>query len=44
MNGIAGLKSWQWLFLLPGLLIIPLGIMTYFVLANIPETVQCKSN
>jgi hypothetical protein len=44
MHGIADLKSWQWLFLLPGLLNIPLGIITYLILGNIPETVQCKNN
>ncbi|CAF2565556.1 unnamed protein product [Rotaria sp. Silwood2] len=43
MNGIANLKSWQWLFLLPGLPVIPIGIITYIALGSIPETVQCKT-
>ncbi|CAF3625425.1 unnamed protein product [Rotaria sp. Silwood1] len=43
MNGVANLKSWQWLFLLPGLPVIPVGIVTYLALGNIPETVQCKT-
>ncbi len=43
MNSIAGLKSWQWLFLLPGLPVIPLGILTYLTLGRVPETVQCKT-
>ncbi|CAF3389235.1 unnamed protein product [Rotaria socialis] len=44
MNGIANLKSWQWLFLLPGLPVIPIGIMTYLALGSIPETVQWLDN
>lgn len=44
MHEMACLKSWKWLFLLPGLPIIPLGIAAYFVLGNMPETIQCKSN
>ena len=43
MEGIGGLQNWQWLFLLEGLPIIPLGIITYLFLGNIPDTVQCKS-
>ncbi|CAF1210049.1 unnamed protein product, partial [Rotaria sordida] len=40
MNGMAGLEGWRWIFLLESLPIIPLGIITFFFLANIPETVQ----
>ena len=43
MNGIAGLQSWRWLFLFPGLPVIPLGMTTYLALGNIPGTVQCES-
>jgi hypothetical protein len=42
MNGMGNLKSWQWTFLLEGLPIIPLGIITYLFLDNIPNAVQCK--
>jgi hypothetical protein len=44
MNGICGLKSWQWMFLLEGIPIIPLSIITYFFLDNVPNAVQCKSS
>jgi hypothetical protein len=43
MQGIAYLKAWQWNFLLQGLPIIPLGIVTYFFLDSIPSAVQCKN-
>jgi hypothetical protein len=43
MEGIRGLQDWRWLFLLEGLPIIPLGVITYLFLGNIPDTVQCKS-
>ncbi|CAF1060970.1 unnamed protein product [Rotaria sordida] len=42
MKDIGGLKSWRWLFLLEGLPIIPLGVMTYLFLGGIPDTVQCN--
>ncbi|CAF3987336.1 unnamed protein product [Rotaria sordida] len=41
MKDIGGLKNWRWLFLLEGLPIIPLGVMTYLFLGSIPDTVQC---
>ncbi|CAF2905422.1 unnamed protein product [Rotaria sp. Silwood2] len=44
MRDIAGLKDWQWIFLLEGLPIILLGIITYLFLGNIPDTVQWLSN
>ncbi|CAF0923364.1 unnamed protein product [Rotaria sordida] len=43
MKDIGGLENWRWLFLLEGLPIIPLGVMTYLFLGSIPDTVQCKS-
>jgi hypothetical protein len=43
MEGIRGLRGWQWMFLLEGLPNIPLGVITYLFLANIPATVQCKT-
>lgn len=42
MDGIRGLHDWQWMFLLEGLPMIPLGIMTYLFLSNVPTTVQCN--
>lgn len=43
MDGRSDLYGWQWMFLLEGLPMIPLGIITYLFLSNIPNTVQCKS-
>ncbi|CAF1514647.1 unnamed protein product, partial [Rotaria sp. Silwood1] len=40
MDGLDGLNDWQWIFLLEGLPIIPLGIMTLLFLDSLPETVQ----
>lgn len=36
MEGIRGLRDWQWLFLLEGLPIIPLGIVIYLFLGSVP--------
>jgi hypothetical protein len=43
MDGIRGLYGWQWMYLIEGLPMIPLGIVTYLFLNNIPDTVQCKN-
>ena len=43
MEEIGGLKDWQWMFLLEGAPIIPLGIITYFFLDNVPNAVQCTN-
>lgn len=37
MNGIGGLKGWQWLFLIEALPAILLGIAAYYVLTERPE-------
>ncbi|MEO6965445.1 MAG: MFS transporter, partial [Acidobacteriaceae bacterium] len=37
MNGIAGLRGWQWLFLIEGGLALVFGIIVPFVLANGPR-------
>jgi Major Facilitator Superfamily len=42
MDGFNNWHGWQWMFLLEGLLMIPLGIITYLFLSNVPTTVQCK--
>lgn len=36
MNGVAGIKGWQWLFLLEGMATVALGISVYFVLTDRP--------
>jgi MFS transporter, ACS family, tartrate transporter len=38
MDGIWGLAGWQWLFLLVSLPCVPLGILTFFLLADRPQT------
>jgi hypothetical protein len=43
MKGIAKLQDWQWIFLLEAIPVIPLAIITYLFLGNIPDTVRCKS-
>ena len=42
MDGISGLHGWQWMFLIEGLPMIPLGIITFLFLSNIPNTVRCR--
>jgi MFS transporter, ACS family, phthalate transporter len=37
MTGLAGLKGWQWLFLIEGLLPVVMGISAYFVLDDRPR-------
>ena len=36
-SGVAGLKSWQWLFILEALPAVLLGIVTYFYLTDKPQ-------
>ncbi|HXX92685.1 MAG TPA: MFS transporter [Planctomycetota bacterium] len=38
LDGVAGLKGWQWLFLLEGLPAIVLGVSVLFLLTERPET------
>src|SRR5216684_4526478 len=38
MNGVLGLKGWQWLFVVEGVPAVILGIMALYVLADRPET------
>jgi MFS transporter, ACS family, tartrate transporter len=37
LNGVAGLKGWQWIFLVEGLPSVLLGIVTLFYLTDRPE-------
>src|SRR5450631_177647 len=43
MDQVAGLKGWQWLFLLEGSPALFLGIATWFVLADGPESADWLS-
>jgi len=38
LNGRAGLKSWQWAFLIEGALLVVLAVPVYFALLSFPET------
>jgi ACS family tartrate transporter-like MFS transporter len=37
LNGVAGLKGWQWIFLVEGVPSVLLGVVTLFYLTNRPE-------
>lgn len=43
MQRFGNMKRWQLMFLLEGLPVIPLGVVTYFFLDKVPNAVQCKS-
>ncbi|KXS11505.1 MFS general substrate transporter [Gonapodya prolifera JEL478] len=38
MNGIAGLKAWQWVFILEGIPAIIIGVITYVYLPEFPHS------
>ena len=38
MDGVAGQRGWRWILIIEGLPTIVLGILTWFVLADSPET------
>ena len=38
MNGVLGLRGWQWLFIIEGLPAVVLGIIVLYALADRPET------
>jgi len=44
MNGMAGLKGWQWLFLLEGLPAVFLGVLTFLLLPSKPEDAKWLEN
>ncbi|CAF3747766.1 unnamed protein product [Rotaria sp. Silwood1] len=44
IRNLSNLKDWQWIFLLEGIPIILLGVLTYLFLSSIPETVQWLNN
>ncbi|KAI9293703.1 MFS nicotinic acid transporter-like protein Tna1 [Neoconidiobolus thromboides FSU 785] len=37
MNGVGGLKSWQWIFIIEGFPTVILGVITLFVLPSSPQ-------
>ncbi|EXJ77325.1 hypothetical protein A1O3_09551 [Capronia epimyces CBS 606.96] len=40
MNGLRGLSGWRWLFLLEGTPMIVIGVITYFILTDYPQTAK----
>jgi MFS family permease len=40
MDGVRGLRGWQWIFILEGLFTVCFGLFSYAMLPNSPETVM----
>jgi len=40
LNGVAGLRGWQWLFVINTCLALPIAIAGFFVLPDVPEITQ----
>ncbi|EMD64936.1 hypothetical protein COCSADRAFT_141294 [Bipolaris sorokiniana ND90Pr] len=40
MNGTAGLKGWQWVFIIDGLMGIPFGLFGFFTFPDLPATAK----
>lgn len=43
MKDVAGLQAWRWIFILEGIPTVILGVITFFVLANDPESAKYLS-
>lgn len=37
LNGNGGLRGWQWLFIVDGIITLPVALAGYFVLPDVPE-------
>ncbi|KAL4864709.1 hypothetical protein BDV12DRAFT_188731 [Aspergillus spectabilis] len=37
MGGVGGFKGWQWLFLIDGMISLPVGVLGFFLLPDVPE-------
>lgn len=42
MEGRGGLKGWQWVFLIDGLIGVPVAILGYFTFPNLPESTTSR--
>ena len=43
MDGIRGLSSWRWVFILEGILTILIGIISFFLISDFPEEARWLS-
>lgn len=43
MDGICGMRSWRWLFILEGILTIVIGIVAFFTLSDFPREAKWLS-
>ncbi|KAJ0415163.1 major facilitator superfamily domain-containing protein [Aspergillus carlsbadensis] len=37
LRGVGGFKGWQWLFLIDGIISLPIGVLGFFLLPDVPE-------
>ncbi|TLS27653.1 hypothetical protein PpBr36_04814 [Pyricularia pennisetigena] len=44
MNGVAGLADWRWLFIIEGVMTIPVAFLTYFVVPDYPTNTKWLSD
>lgn len=42
LEGKSGLKGWQWVFIIDGLMGIPIGLFGFFTFPNLPESTTAK--
>ncbi len=40
MDGVAGLEGWRWIFILEGLFTVLVGIASFWVIQDFPETAK----
>ncbi len=43
MDGIAGLEGWRWIFILEGLFTVLVGVASFWVIQDFPETAKFLS-
>ena len=44
LDGVAGLESWRWLFIIEGLMPIVMSVPVYFMLLSFPEDSKALSD
>ncbi|KIY52538.1 MFS general substrate transporter, partial [Fistulina hepatica ATCC 64428] len=40
LNGVGGLAGWQWLFIIDGIITIPIGILGFIIMPNLPHNTK----